>query len=49
MLKLQHSLLIAIAAGLAACGETSSLQVSDGTGPNPKLCLLYTSPSPRDS
>ncbi|MBP5097546.1 PQQ-dependent sugar dehydrogenase [Pseudomonas protegens] len=37
MLKLQHSLLIAIAASLAACGETSSLQVSDGTGPNPKL------------
>jgi len=29
--------LIAIAGGLAACGETSSLQVSDGTGPSPKL------------
>ncbi|WP_085577725.1 MULTISPECIES: sorbosone dehydrogenase family protein [unclassified Pseudomonas] len=28
---------IAVAAGLAACGETSSLQVSDGTGPSPKL------------
>lgn len=26
-----------LAAGLAACGETSSLQVSDGTGPSPKL------------
>lgn len=37
MLKLQHTLLIAIAAGLTACGETSSLQVSDGIGPNPKL------------
>ncbi|NBF08516.1 PQQ-dependent sugar dehydrogenase [Pseudomonas sp. Fl4BN1] len=37
MLKLRHTLLIAIAAGLSACGETSSLQVSDGTGPNPKL------------
>ncbi|WP_296252554.1 PQQ-dependent sugar dehydrogenase [Pseudomonas sp. UBA4194] len=29
--------LILLAAGLAACGETSSLQVSDGTGPSPKL------------
>jgi glucose/arabinose dehydrogenase len=28
---------IALAGGLAACGETSSLQVSDGTGPSPKL------------
>jgi glucose/arabinose dehydrogenase len=28
---------ILLAAGLAACGETSSLQVSDGTGPSPKL------------
>lgn len=28
---------IAFAGGLAACGETSSLQVSDGTGPSPKL------------
>ncbi|WMN16192.1 sorbosone dehydrogenase family protein [Pseudomonas piscis] len=37
MLKPRHTLLIAIAAGLAACGETSSLQVADGTGPNPKL------------
>ena len=30
-------LVIALAGGLAACGETSSLQVSDGTGPSPKL------------
>ncbi len=28
---------IALAGGLSACGETSSLQVSDGTGPSPKL------------
>ena len=28
---------IAVAGGLAACGESSSLQVSDGTGPSPKL------------
>jgi glucose/arabinose dehydrogenase len=28
---------IALAGGLAACGETSSLQVSDGTGPSPQL------------
>ncbi|KAF0865336.1 sorbosone dehydrogenase family protein [Pseudomonas sp. LD120] len=37
MLKLQHALLIAIAAGLSACGETSTLQVSDGTGAHPTL------------
>ncbi|QVW24982.1 sorbosone dehydrogenase family protein [Pseudomonas hormoni] len=30
-------LVIALAGGLAACGETSRLQVSDGTGPSPKL------------
>lgn len=29
--------LISLSAALAACGETSSLQVSDGTGPTPKL------------
>jgi glucose/arabinose dehydrogenase len=29
--------LISLSAALAACGETSSLQVSDGTGPSPKL------------
>ncbi|MFJ4195276.1 PQQ-dependent sugar dehydrogenase [Pseudomonas sp. NPDC089534] len=28
---------IAAAAGLSACGETSSLQVADGTGPSPTL------------
>lgn len=28
---------VALAGGLVACGETSSLQVSDGTGPSPKL------------
>src|SRR5471032_2432241 len=37
MLKLQFVLVIALAGGLAACGESSSLQVSDGTGPSPKL------------
>jgi len=30
-------LVIVLAGGLAACGETSSLKVSDGTGPSPKL------------
>jgi glucose/arabinose dehydrogenase len=28
---------IALTGGLVACGETSSLQVSDGTGPSPQL------------
>ncbi|CAH0190597.1 glucose/arabinose dehydrogenase [Pseudomonas frederiksbergensis] len=37
MRKPQLILIIALAGGLAACGETSSLQVSDGTGPSPKL------------
>ena len=37
MRKPQLVLAIALAGGLAACGETSSLQVSDGTGPSPKL------------
>ncbi|MET0950003.1 MAG: sorbosone dehydrogenase family protein [Pseudomonas sp.] len=37
MPKPQLVLVIALAGGLAACGETSSLQVSDGTGPSPKL------------
>jgi glucose/arabinose dehydrogenase len=37
MRKPQFVLVIALAGGLAACGETSSLQVSDGTGPSPKL------------
>ncbi|MHA6233862.1 PQQ-dependent sugar dehydrogenase [Pseudomonas fluorescens group sp. PF-69] len=35
--KPQLVLAIALAGGLAACGDTSSLQVSDGTGPSPKL------------
>ncbi|WP_085716933.1 sorbosone dehydrogenase family protein [Pseudomonas sp. B28(2017)] len=30
-------LVIALCGGLAACGETSRLQVSDGTGPSPRL------------
>lgn len=30
-------LFIALCGGLAACGETSRLQVSDGTGPSPRL------------
>jgi glucose/arabinose dehydrogenase len=37
MRKPQLVFFIAFAGGLAACGETSSLQVSDGTGPSPKL------------
>ncbi|MCG6578176.1 sorbosone dehydrogenase family protein [Pseudomonas sp. AF32] len=37
MLKPPHLLTIALAAGLVACGESSTLQVSDGTGPAPKL------------
>lgn len=37
MRKAQLALIIAVAGGLAACGETYSLQVSDGTGPSPKL------------
>ena len=37
MLKHQHAVVIALTAGLAACGESSTLQVSDGTGPSPKL------------
>lgn len=28
---------VALAAGLVACGETSNLRVEDGTGPSPKL------------
>lgn len=37
MRKSQLAFVIALAGGLAACGESSSLQVSDGTGPSPKL------------
>lgn len=37
MRKLPPVLVIAFAAGLVACGETSTLQVSDGTGPSPQL------------
>ena len=37
MLKRQHAVVIILAAGLAACGESSTLQVADGTGPSPKL------------
>ena len=37
MRKPQLVFVIAFAGGLAACGETSSLQVSDGTGPSPQL------------
>ena len=37
MLKRQHAVVIVLTAGLAACGESSTLQVSDGTGPSPKL------------
>lgn len=37
MFKPPHLLIVALAAGLVACGESSTLQVSDGTGPSPKL------------
>jgi glucose/arabinose dehydrogenase len=37
MRKTRLALVFALAGGLAACGESSSLQVSDGTGPSPKL------------
>jgi glucose/arabinose dehydrogenase len=37
MLKPQHAVVIVFAVGLAACGESSTLQVADGTGPSPKL------------
>ena len=37
MHKTRLALLIMLAGTLAACGETSTLQVSDGTGPTPKL------------
>ncbi len=36
-LKPQVAALVLLAGGLAACGETSSLQVSDGMGPSPRL------------
>ncbi|WP_028237378.1 PQQ-dependent sugar dehydrogenase [Pseudomonas brassicacearum] len=37
MLKPPQLLIVVLAAGLVACGESSTLQVSDGTGPAPKL------------
>ncbi|MDO9341884.1 PQQ-dependent sugar dehydrogenase [Pseudomonas pergaminensis] len=37
MHKTRLALLIMVAGTLAACGESSTLQVSDGTGPSPKL------------
>ncbi|MFL6533615.1 MAG: PQQ-dependent sugar dehydrogenase [Pseudomonas sp.] len=37
MLKPSHLLIVALATGLVACGESSTLQVSDGIGPSPKL------------
>ncbi|VVO18145.1 PQQ-dependent sugar dehydrogenase [Pseudomonas fluorescens] len=37
MLKPQLALVMVLAGGLAACSETATLQVSDGTGPSPKL------------
>lgn len=36
-LKPQYAVLLVLAAGLAGCGESSTLQVTDGTGPSPKL------------
>ncbi|WP_223593352.1 PQQ-dependent sugar dehydrogenase [Pseudomonas sp. A-R-19] len=37
MRKIPLVLVIALCGGLTACGETSTLQVSDGTGPSPQL------------
>lgn len=37
MHKTRLALLMMCAGALAACGESSTLQVSDGTGPSPKL------------
>ena len=37
MPKTRLALLIMLAGSLAACGESSTLQVADGTGPSPKL------------
>ncbi|MGE8067375.1 PQQ-dependent sugar dehydrogenase [Pseudomonas sp. NPDC089569] len=37
MRMLQLAVALALTGGLAACGETSTLQVSDGTGPSPTL------------
>jgi glucose/arabinose dehydrogenase len=37
MRKTRLALLIMLAGTLAACGESSTLQISDGTGPSPKL------------
>ena len=37
MPKTRLALLMMLAGTLAACGESSTLQVSDGTGPSPKL------------
>jgi glucose/arabinose dehydrogenase len=37
MRKPPLALVIVLAGGLAACGENARLQVSDGTGPSPKL------------
>ncbi|NWE68767.1 sorbosone dehydrogenase family protein [Pseudomonas gingeri] len=37
MFQQKHALIILLASGLAACGESSTLSVSDGTGPSPKL------------
>ncbi|WP_278408987.1 PQQ-dependent sugar dehydrogenase [Pseudomonas rhodesiae] len=37
MHKTRLALLIMLAGSLAACGESSTLQISDGTGPSPRL------------
>ncbi|NWB90661.1 PQQ-dependent sugar dehydrogenase [Pseudomonas agarici] len=37
MFQHKHALIILLASGLAACGESSTLSVSEGTGPSPKL------------
>lgn len=37
MPQLANAVVVFLAVGLAACGESSTLQVSDGSGPSPKL------------
>ncbi|QXI27275.1 PQQ-dependent sugar dehydrogenase [Pseudomonas vanderleydeniana] len=37
MFQQKYALIILLASGLAACGESSTLSVAEGTGPSPKL------------
>jgi len=44
MHKTRLALLIMLAGTLAACGESSTLKVSDGTGPSPAIAGAGTRP-----